>query len=107
MLESYKMTDKSKHEQNVDILKIILLERKGGVTSARIIESILVRPYNPNQIADLLDISYNTAIYHLKIMLDYNLIEKKTDKYGSCYEATENLINEIESFYKLRDLIIK
>ena len=101
------MTDKSKHEKNVDILKIILLQKKGGKTSARIIEKLLVRPYNPNQIADLLDISYNTARYHLKIMLEYDLIEKKTNKYGSCYEVTDNLMDEIESFYKLKDLIIK
>lgn len=99
------MTNRNSHEKNVNTLKIILLQNKGGRTSARIIEKLLIRPYNPNQIAELLDISYNTANYHFQIMVKYNLIEKKTDEYGSFYEATENLLSEIESFYKLKKLI--
>lgn len=86
-------------------LKILLFQKKGGKTSARIIEQLLIRPYNPNQIAELLDISYNTAYYHMQIMQKFNLIEKKTDQYGSFYEATEALLNESESFFKLKELI--
>ena len=55
-------------------LKILLLQRKGGRTSARIIEKLLERPYNPNQIAELLGVSYNTAYYHMQIMKKYGLI---------------------------------
>ena len=56
-------------------LKILLLQRKGGRTSARIIEKLLERPYNPNQIAELLGVSYNTAYYHMQIMKKYGLID--------------------------------
>ena len=52
--------------KDINTLKVILLQKKGGKTTARIIEKILVRPYNPNQIANILDISYNTAYYHMQ-----------------------------------------
>ncbi|MBO5150594.1 MAG: winged helix-turn-helix transcriptional regulator [Methanobrevibacter sp.] len=86
-------------------LKILLLQRKGGRTSARIIEKLLERPYNPNQIAELLGVSYNTAYYHMQIMKKYGLIEKKTNNYGSLYEPTDALLSQKELFYKLKELI--
>ena len=91
--------------KDINTLKVILLQKKGGKTAARIIEKILVRPYNPNQIANILGISYNTAYYHMQIMLKNNLIEKKNTEYGSIYEATPKLIKESEAFYKLKKLI--
>ncbi|MBR0271197.1 MAG: winged helix-turn-helix transcriptional regulator [Methanobrevibacter sp.] len=90
---------------NNNKLKILLFQKKGGKTSARIIEQLLIRPYNPNQIAELLDISYNTAYYHMQILQKYHFIEKKNDEYGSFYEATEALLKESESFFKLKELI--
>ena len=94
--------DKSRDATN---MKILLLQRKGGRTSAKIIEKLLERPYNPNQIAELLGMSYNTAYYHMQIMKKYGLVEKKRNDYGSLYEATQNLVNQKELFYKLRELI--
>ena len=86
-------------------LKIILLQNKGGKTRARIIEKIIIRPYNPNQIANILGISYNTASYHMRIMVDKNLIRKTSSSYGSMYEATDELMEEIEFFNELKKLI--
>lgn len=86
-------------------LEIILLQKKGGKTTARIIEQLLKRPYNSNQIAKLLNISYNTAYYHFQIMLKFNLVEKKQTKYGTYYVAKENLIDEKDSFEEIKKLI--
>ena len=52
------MTNK---KQTTKALEIILLERKGGKTSARILEELFQRPYNPNQMSNVFNISYNTA----------------------------------------------
>lgn len=86
-------------------LKYLLLGKKGGKTSAKIIEKILIRPYNPNQLAKILNLSYNTVQYHFRIMQKYDLIEKRTSGYGSIYEATPKLIKESENFYELQKLI--
>ena len=79
-------------------LTIILLQKKGGKTSARIIEHLLIRPYNSNQIANLLNISYNTAYYHFQMMMKLDLVIKVPTKYGTFYMANENLIKEKDSF---------
>ena len=87
-------------------LKIILLQKKGGKNCARIIEKLLIRPYNSNQMANELHISYNTAYYHFQIMLKYDLINKMPSKYGTFYVSKQNLINEKESFEEIKKLII-
>ena len=42
-------------------LVFLLLQRKGGETTAKVIEQLLIRTYNSNQMADALNVSYNTA----------------------------------------------
>ncbi|MEE1156312.1 MAG: winged helix-turn-helix domain-containing protein [Methanobrevibacter sp.] len=88
-----------------ETLKGILLQKKGGKTTAKIIELLLVRPYNSNQVAKILNISYNTAYYHFQIMLKFNLIEKIPTKYGTYYVAKKNLINEKDTFNEIKKLI--
>ena len=56
-------------------LIFLLLQRKGGKTSARIIEKLLIRPYNSNQMAKTLNVSYNTAHYHFQLMVKNNLLK--------------------------------
>ena len=83
----------------------MILTKRGGKTSARIIESLLVRPYNPNQLANALGMSYNTVKYHINIMLKYDLVERTADRYGSTYEVTPKLLNDLEKFEELKKLI--
>ena len=94
-----------KNNETSKSLEEILLQKKGGKTTARIIEQLLIRPYNSNQMAKLLNISYNTAYYHFQIMLKFNLIEKIPTKYGTYYVAKKNLINEKDSFNEIKKLI--
>jgi CTP-dependent riboflavin kinase len=86
-------------------LVFLLLQRKGGQTTARVIERLLIRPYNSNQMADALNVSYNTAAYHLRLMLKNKLIEKRNSNYGTYYVATEKLLNEKDSFEEIKKLL--
>ncbi len=86
-------------------LQYLLLGKKGGKTSAKIIEKLLIRPYNSNQLANTLNLSYNTIQYHIRIMLKYELIEKTSSGYGSIYEPSQKLLNESDTFYELKKLI--
>lgn len=94
-----------KDNETVRTLRMVLLQRKGGKTSARMIEQLFIRPYNTNQIAKALNISYNTAYHHFKILFQLQLVEKHETKYGTYYEAKENLIREKESFEEIKKLI--
>ncbi len=86
-------------------LKILLLKNKGGKTCAKIIEKIIDRPYNINQLANELDVYYNTVQYHIQIMRDNKLVEKKDDSYGSLYEPSPKLLNEIDTFNEIKKKI--
>ena len=52
----------------------IFLKRKGGKTSAKIVDLLLVRPYNGSQIAKIIDMDYNTIEYHLEILCKSKLV---------------------------------
>ena len=91
--------------KNKNTLEFILLQRKGGKTSARIIEKILIRPYNSNQMAKTLNVSYNTENYHFQLMVKNKLIEKKETNYGTFYVATEKLRNEKDYFEEIKKLL--
>ncbi len=100
------MKENSKHYTEMNSpLKILLLKNKGGKTCAKIIEKIIDRPYNINQLANELNIYYNTVYYHVQIMVDNKLIEKKNNEYGSLYEATAKLLNEIDTFNEIKKKI--
>lgn len=86
-------------------LKILLLKNKGGKTCAKIIEKIIDRPYNINQLANELDVYYNTVQYHIQIMRDNKLVENKDDSYGSLYEPSPKLLNEIDTFNEIKKKI--
>lgn len=86
-------------------LQYLLLGKKGGKTTAKIIEKLLIRPYNSNQLANILNLSYNTIQYHIRIMLKYELIVQTSSGYGSIYEPSQKLLNESEKFYELKKLI--
>jgi predicted transcriptional regulator len=55
--------------------------------------------------ADALNVSYNTAAYHLRLMLKNKLIEKRNSNYGTYYVATEKLLNEKDSFEEIKKLL--
>ena len=46
------------------LLHQIFLKRKGGKTSAKIVDLLLIRPYNGSQIARIIEMDYNTIEYH-------------------------------------------
>ncbi len=89
----------------IKILEMILLQRKGGKTTARIIEQLLKRPYNSNQMSKRLKISYNTASRHFQIMLKYKIVEKQKINYATYYFPSEALMNAEDEFYRIKELI--
>lgn len=66
---------------------------KGGINRAHIIKALKDRPYNANQLSELLKLDYKTVRHHLKVLLDNNIVTSgKSEKYGMMYflsKATE------------------
>ena len=67
----------------------LLLGRKGGKTTMRIIDQILYRPYSINQLSKILKLDYKTIQYHIELILSLELVEHTNKKYGALYYPTK------------------
>jgi len=61
----------------------------GSENRIKIINLLLERPYNRNQIAKKLNLNYRTVWHHLGVLKKANLIDESNLKYGGVYAITE------------------
>lgn len=83
-------------------LAILLMGRNGGKTTIRIIDEILVKPHNANQLSKTLKLDYNTIIHHTNIMRKYKYITKKEVSRSYYFQPTDKLINNIQEYYIIK-----
>ena len=76
----------------------LLVGTRGGKNRVRIIRSLDERPRNANQIANELDVDYNTVRHHLDMLLDHDVIERGGDDYGAMYFLTDQFEHNRETF---------
>lgn len=74
---------------------------RGGENRARIVEAIDERPRNANQIADSLEVDYNTVRHHLDMLQDHDVIEAGGDDYGKLYFLTDRFERHREEFERV------
>lgn len=91
-----------RNENEKTALTELILGHKGGKTTVKIIEKLLFRPYNINQIAESLDMNYNTIRYHLDQMCDYKLVNKGDKNYGNLYYINPKLKNNLKEFEQIK-----
>ncbi|MBU3902068.1 MAG: winged helix-turn-helix domain-containing protein [Candidatus Thermoplasmatota archaeon] len=78
---------------------------KGGINRAYILRALKDRPYNANQLSELLKLDYKTVRHHLKVLLDNNIIvtSGESEKYGAMYflsKATEENYKIFEEIWE-------
>ena len=71
---------------------------RGGANRARIIRLLDERPRNANQLADELDVDYNTARHHLDKLADHDVIESGG---GTLYFLTDRFERNRETFEEI------
>lgn len=71
---------------------------KGGYTRVRIMQLLLKRPYNTNQLTKELNLDYKTVQHHLRVMLENNIITSSKKKYGTVYFASQFLKENLDLF---------
>lgn len=62
---------------------------RGGKNRARIIRALDEQPRNANQLADELDVEYNTIRHHLELLVEHQVVEEGDQEYGKLYFLTE------------------
>jgi predicted ArsR family transcriptional regulator len=81
------------------VLWYVLAGTRGGINRARLLRAIDQRPRNANQLAEKLDLNYDTVRHHLDVLADNDVVESSGDDYGAVYltsDATRDHWNTVE-----------
>ena len=71
---------------------------RGGYTRIKIIMLLKDRPYNTNQLAELLGLDYKAIQHHLGVLEKNNLISREGEKYGVIFFPSTYLEVNSDSF---------
>jgi DNA-binding transcriptional ArsR family regulator len=79
---------------------------RGGPNRARILRALDERPRNANQLADDLDLAYNTVRHHLDVLEGNGIVTSGDASYGTVYlpseraranwDTVEEIISQVE-----------
>jgi DNA-binding transcriptional ArsR family regulator len=67
------------------LLGWLIAGTRGGVTRAKIIETLRENPQNANQLATTLGMDYRTIRHHLKLLEKNRIITSAGEGYGNTY----------------------
>lgn len=82
------------------VLWYLIAGTRGGENRAKIIRTLNERPRNANQLAEVLNVEYNTVRHHLDLLVEHDVIEEGDQTYGKLYFLTdqfEQYWNEFET----------
>ena len=85
----------------------LLAGTRGGVNRARIISLLHKRPYNANQLAELLKIDYKTVRHHLDYLMKHEVIVQQGEGYGSVFFLSSEIDDNFESLREIWEQIGK
>lgn len=79
----------------------LLVGMRGGTNRARIIRLLDDHPRNANQLAEELDVTYNTARHHLDVLMDHDVVERGGEDYGELYFLTDRFERHRDAFERI------
>ena len=90
------------------VLWYILAGTRGGYSRIRIIEALIERPFNANQLSEKLEMDYRTIRHHLKVLTDNNVLARPAgDAYGSMYFLSGIMEKHIGTFEEIKGNVVK
>jgi DNA-binding transcriptional ArsR family regulator len=78
---------------------------KGGHNRIKIIDLLKERPYNINQLAEVLGLDYKAVQHHITVLEKNNMVGKMGEKYGILYFISNYLEVNIEAFNEIKSKI--
>ncbi len=80
---------------------------RGGENRIKIIMLLKEKPYNTNQLAEVMGLDYKAAQHHLDILIKNNLIVKQGEKYGVMFFISPYLEVNMTAFEEICNKIGK
>jgi DNA-binding transcriptional ArsR family regulator len=74
---------------------------RGGANRVRIVRELRDRPRNANELADELDVDYNTITHHLEMLVDHDVVEPSDHDYGKLYFTTDRFETHTDTFEQI------
>lgn len=85
----------------------LIASTRGGANRARIIKLLNDRPYNINQLAELLDVDYKTIKHHMDVLEDNDIVQAAGKKYGRLYFLSSKMEENYETFLVIWEEVVK
>ena len=79
------------------VLWYVLSGTRGGPNRVAILTALRDRPRNPNQLAEDLDLNYDTVRHHLDVLEDNDVVTASGDEYGAVYLPSDAVRNNWET----------
>ncbi|WP_248516690.1 winged helix-turn-helix domain-containing protein [Salinarchaeum laminariae] len=76
---------------------------RGGSTRVAIVRAIDERPRNANQLAETIEMDYNTVTHHLDKLEEHDVVECGQEGYGALYFLTDQFEAHRETFQEILD----
>ena len=83
----------------------MLMGSDGGRTRMKIIDEILIKPCNANQLSKRLKLDYKTITYHLDIICGHRYMTREKFEKKTYYYPGDRLIKNIEEYIDIRKQI--
>lgn len=87
-----------------DLLNLIVC-RKGGENTIKILECILQKPQNTNQVAKKLKLDYKTVAYHINIIEEHEYITAQTFQKRTYYYPSKKLFKSLKEYTLVKEYI--
>ena len=89
------------------LLGWLIAGTRGGVTRAKIIETLKENPQNANQLANLLEMDYRTIRHHLKVLSKNRIITSAGNGYGTTYFLSPEMEENYAIFEEIMNKLWK
>ena len=74
---------------------------RGGTNRARIIVELRERPYNANQLAEVLSLDYKTVRHRLDLLIEHGVIVPQGEGYGTVFFLSAEMEADYQEFEQI------
>jgi len=78
---------------------------RGGANRVRIVRELDGRPRNANELAEQLNLDYNTVTHHLDMLEEHDVVEAGDNDYGQLYFLTDRFERHKDTFEDITERV--